>query len=52
MSTLVGITGLQPTVDAIKVSKAVALANKEFNYLWLAYIRLNERKYNTKIITC
>ena len=29
MSAVVGIAGLQPTVDAIKVSKTVALANKE-----------------------
>ena len=29
MSAIVGLAGLQPTVDAIKVSKTVALANKE-----------------------
>ena len=29
MSAIVGLAGLQPTVDAIKVSKRVALANKE-----------------------
>ena len=29
MSAIVGIAGLQPTVDAIKVSKTVAIANKE-----------------------
>jgi len=28
MSAIVGLAGLQPTVDAIKVSKTVALANK------------------------
>ena len=29
MSAIVGLAGLQPTIDAIKISKRVALANKE-----------------------
>ena len=29
MSAIVGLAGLQPTVDAIKISKTVAIANKE-----------------------
>ena len=29
MSAIVGLAGLQPTIDAIKVSKTVAIANKE-----------------------
>ena len=29
MSAIVGIAGLQPTVDAIKISKNIAIANKE-----------------------
>ena len=29
MSAIVGVAGLQPTVDAIKISKTVAIANKE-----------------------
>ena len=29
MSAIVGIAGLQPTVDAIKISKTVAITNKE-----------------------
>ena len=29
MAAIVGVTGLQPTIDAIKISKTVALANKE-----------------------
>ena len=29
MSAIVGLAGLQPTIDAIKISKVVALANKE-----------------------
>ena len=29
MSAIVGFAGLQPTIDAIKISKIVAIANKE-----------------------
>ena len=29
MSAIVGVAGLQPTLDAIKISKTVAIANKE-----------------------
>ena len=29
MSSIVGLAGLQPTIDAIKISKCVAIANKE-----------------------
>ena len=29
MAAIVGIAGLQPTVDAVKISKTVAIANKE-----------------------
>ena len=29
MSAIVGLAGLQPTIDAIKISKVVAIANKE-----------------------
>ena len=29
MASIVGIAGLQPTIDAIKISKTVAIANKE-----------------------
>ena len=29
MSAIVGLAGLQPTIDAIKISKRVAIANKE-----------------------
>jgi len=29
MAAIVGVAGLQPTIDAIKISKTVALANKE-----------------------
>ena len=29
MSAVVGLAGLQPTIDAIKVSKTIAIANKE-----------------------
>ena len=29
MAAIVGIAGLQPTIDVIKISKVVAIANKE-----------------------
>ena len=29
MSAVVGLAGLQPTIDVIKISKTVAIANKE-----------------------
>ena len=50
MSALVGIAGLQPTVDAIKVSKTVALANKESIICGWHILEKLKRKYNTKII--
>ena len=29
MSAVVGLAGLQPTIDAVKISKTIAVANKE-----------------------
>ena len=29
MSAILGLAGLQPTIDAIKTSRTVAIANKE-----------------------
>ena len=37
MSSIVGIAGLQPTVDAMKISKVVAIANKETIICGLEY---------------
>jgi len=50
MSAIVGIAGLQPTVDAIKVSKTVALANKESIICGWQILEKLKKKYNTKIL--
>ena len=50
MSAIVGIEGLQPTVDAIKVSKVVALANKETIICAWHILEKLKKKYKTKII--
>ena len=49
MSAIVGLAGLQPTIDAIKISKVVALANKETIICgWKILSRLI-KKYKTEI---
>ena len=50
MSALVGLAGLQPTIDAIKVSKNVAIANKETIICGWNLIEKMKKKYKTKII--
>ena len=50
MSAIVGLAGLQPTVDAIKVSKTVALANKESIVCGWHILEELKKKYNTKIL--
>jgi len=50
MSAVVGIAGLQPTVDAIKVSKIVALANKEAIICGWHILEKLKKKYKTKIL--
>tara|TARA_Y100000590_G_scaffold464681_1_gene634740 strand:- start:1793 stop:2959 length:1167 start_codon:yes stop_codon:yes gene_type:complete len=50
MSALVGLAGLQPTIDAIKVSKNVAIANKETIICGWNLIEKMKKKYQTKII--
>ena len=50
MSAVVGIAGLQPTVDAIKVSKTVALANKESIICAWDILEKLKKKHNTKIV--
>ena len=50
MSAIVGLAGLQPTVDAIKKSKTVAIANKEtIICAWHILSKLKE-KYKTEIL--
>ena len=50
MSSIVGLAGLQPTVDAIKVSKTVALANKETIICGWSILSKFKKKYKTEII--
>ena len=50
MSAIVGLAGLQPTVDAIKISKTVALANKETIICGWHILKSLKKKYKTKIL--
>ena len=50
MSAIVGLAGLQPTVDAIKISKIVALANKETIICGWSILERLKKKYKTKIV--
>ena len=50
MSAIVGIAGLQPTVDAIKISNTVAISNKESIICGWEIISKLIRKYKTKIL--
>ena len=50
MSAVVGLAGLQPTIDAIKISRTVAIANKEAIICgWNLLLKLVE-KYKTEIL--
>ena len=37
MSSITGLDGLKPTIDIIKFTKIIAIANKESNYMWLEF---------------
>ena len=50
MSSIVGLAGLQPTLDAIRISKTVALANKEAIICGWNILKSLKKKYKTKII--
>ena len=50
MSAIVGVAGLQPTVDAIKFSKVVAIANKESIICGWDILSKEKKKYKTKIL--
>ena len=50
MSAIVGFAGLQPTIDAIKVSKVVAIANKESIICGWDILYKLIKKYNTKLL--
>ena len=50
MSAMVGLAGLQPTIDAIKTSRAVAIANKETIICGWEVLSKYIKKYKTEII--
>ena len=50
MSSIVGLAGLQPTIDAIKISKNVALANKETIICGWEVLSQHMRRYKTNIL--
>ena len=50
MSAIVGLAGLQPTIDIIKVSKIVAIANKETIICGWEILSKLIKKYKTKIL--
>ena len=50
MAAIVGIAGLQPTIDVIKISKVVAIANKESIICAWPILSKILKKYKTKII--
>ena len=50
MSSITGIQGLQPTIDIIKFSKKIAIANKESIICGWDLIEKNLKKYKTQFI--
>jgi 1-deoxy-D-xylulose-5-phosphate reductoisomerase len=50
MSAVVGLAGLQPTIDAIKISKIVAIANKETIICGWSVLSKFIKKYKTQIL--
>ena len=50
MSAVVGLAGLQPTIDAIKISKIVAIANKETIICGWHILSKLIKKYKTEIV--
>ena len=50
MAAIVGVAGLQPTIDAIKISKTVALANKESIICGWEILSKLVKRYKTKLV--
>ena len=50
MSAIAGFNGLKPTLDIIKFSKTIAIANKESIICGWSLIEKKLKKYNTKFI--
>jgi len=50
MSAIVGLAGLQPTIDVIKISRTVAIANKETIICGWSILSKLIKKYKTQIL--
>jgi len=50
MSAIVGLAGLQPTIDSIKISKNLAIANKETIICGWNIISNLVKKFNTRVL--
>ena len=50
ISAIVGIAGLQPTIDSIKISSTVAIANKESIVCAWSILSKFIKKYKTKVV--
>ena len=50
MTAIVGIAGLQPTLEAVRFSKTLALANKESIICGWSLIAKQAKKFKTKIV--
>ena len=50
MSAIVGLAGLQPTIDVIKISRTVAIANKETIICGWSILSRLIKKYKTQIL--
>ena len=50
MSAIVGLAGLQPTIDVVKISRIVAIANKETIVCGWKILSKLIKKYKTKIL--
>jgi len=50
VSAIVGLAGLQPTIDAIKISKTVAIANKETIICGWDILKKHIKKFKTKVL--
>ena len=50
IAAIVGIAGLQPTIDSIKISKTVAIANKESIVCAWGILSKIIKKYKTKVV--
>ena len=50
MSAIVGLAGLQPTIDAVKISKTVAIANKETIICGWKILSKLKKRHKTELV--